>query len=80
MALTLGEGGSDLVEAKTEAEKEKAFGELQIATTTVKDLVGQVSAEGRTVWTFAPTQSLLPVFDYFSKGTLPRHSIGLSRC
>jgi len=59
---------SDLVEAKTEEEKAKAFGELQIATTTVKDLVGQVSAEGRTLWTFAPTQSLLPVFDYFSKG------------
>ena len=79
MALTLGEG-SDLVEAKTEEEREKAFDERQIATTTVKDLVGQVSAEGRTMWTFAPTQSLLPVFDFFSKGTLPQHIIDSSRC
>jgi len=59
---------SDLAEAKTEEEKAKAFEELQIASTAVKDLVGQVSAEGRTLWTFDSTQSLLVVLDYFSKG------------
>lgn len=59
---------SNLMEAKTDEERAEAFEELQIAKTTVKDLVGQVSAEGRTVWTFAPTQNLLSVLDYFAKG------------
>jgi hypothetical protein len=64
---------SNLMEAKTDEERAEAFEELQIAKTTVKDLVGQVSAEGRTVWTFAPTQNLLSVLDYFAKGTPPSH-------
>lgn len=59
---------SNLMEAKTEEEKAAVFDELQINKTPVKDLVGQVSAEGRTMWTFEPTQSLLPVIEYFSKG------------
>jgi len=57
-----------LAEAKTEEEKAKAFEELQISKTPIKDLVGQVSAEGSTVWTFEPTQNLLTVLDGFSKG------------
>lgn len=43
---------------------------LQVAKTPVKDLVGQVSAEGRTLWTFDPTQSLVPVISYFARGEL----------
>lgn len=56
------------MEATTDEEKAKAFEELQISKTPVKDLVGQVSAEGRTLWTFEPTQTLIPALDYFSKG------------
>lgn len=57
-----------LTEAKTEEEKAKAFEELKISKTPIKDLVGQVSAEGSTVWTCEPTQNLLTVLGYSSKG------------
>lgn len=61
------------MEAKDDKEREEAFEELKIGVTPIKDLVGQVSAEGRTVWTFDPAQSLLQVVEYFSKGALPKH-------
>jgi len=41
----------------------------QIATTPIKDLVGQVSTEGHRLLTFEPTQNLLTVISYLFKGS-----------
>jgi CBS-domain-containing membrane protein len=58
----------DLVQAHSDEERAKVFGELKIATTPIKDLVGQVSTEGHRLLTFEPTQNLLTVISYLFKG------------
>jgi len=55
-------------EALSEEERAKILSQVKLAKVHVKDVVGRVSLEGETLWTFTPEQTLLTVVEYFSKG------------
>jgi len=57
-------------EAKTasQEEREELFREYNFKSTTLGDVVGSLSQESGTVWTFQQTDTVETACDYFSKG------------
>jgi len=55
-------------ESSSPAAKGNLFSAYGFARTAVGEIVGKISLEGKSVWTFEATDNLVKVAEYFSKG------------